>query len=117
MSKFTVRCSDDVALARTNFSDVNVLNLGAAHTISSAFYLACCVNHRDTPVPTEDTTSLQPSSSRLQVANLCEDERDHTFHLFVFKHVGLDVFLLARTNALLSMRNLPERHKHFSVAR
>ena len=38
MSKFTVRCSDDVALARTNFSDVNVLNLGAAHTISSAFY-------------------------------------------------------------------------------
>ena len=79
--------------------------------------LACCVNHRDTPVPTEDTTSLQPSSSRLQVANLCEDGRAHTIHLFVLKHIGLDVFLLARTNALLSMRNLPERHKHFSVAR
>ena len=79
--------------------------------------LACCVNHRDTPVPTEDTTSLQPLSSRLQVANLCEDGRAHTIHLFVLEHIGLDVFLLARTNALLSMRNLPERHKHFSVAR
>ena len=76
-----------------------------------------CVNHRDTPVPTEDTTSLQPPLSRLQVANLCEDGRAHTIHLFVFKHLGWDVFWLARTNALLSMRNLPERHKHFSVAR
>ena len=76
-----------------------------------------CVNHRDTPVPTEDTTSLQPSPSRLQVANLFEDGRAHTIHLFVFKHIGLDVFLLARTNALRFMRNLPKRHKHFFVAR
>ena len=38
MSKFTVCCSDAVALARTIFSYVNVLNLGAAHMISSAFY-------------------------------------------------------------------------------
>ena len=147
MSKFTVRCSDDVALARTNFFRCQCVKLGCGThniervlssvararlcrlTASGGFSsvrtrirwcftcLACCVNRRDTPVPTEDTTSLQPSSSRLQVANLCEDGRDHTFHLFVFKHVGLDVFLLARTNALLSMRNLPERHKHFSVAR
>ena len=29
--------------------------------------LACSVNHRDTPVPTDNTTSLQPSSSRLQI--------------------------------------------------
>ena len=38
MSKFTESSSDAVALARTNFSYVNVLNLGAAHMISSAFY-------------------------------------------------------------------------------
>ena len=76
-----------------------------------------CVSHRDTPVPTKDTTSWQPSPSRLQVANLCEDGRAHIIHLFVLKHIGLDVFLLARTNAHLSMWNLPERHERFSVAR
>ena len=44
------------------------------------------VCHHDTPVHTEDTTSLQPSPSRLQVANPCEDGRAHSIHLFVFKH-------------------------------
>ena len=38
MSKFTVRCSDAVALARSKFSCVHVSNLGAAHMILSAFY-------------------------------------------------------------------------------
>ena len=44
-----------------------------------------CVSHRDTPVPIEDTTLLQPSPSRWQVASLREDARAHTIHLFVFK--------------------------------
>ena len=144
MSKFTVRCSDAVALARTNFFICHCVKLGCGthdrfvecgtsasvsldgkwqiyfgkNANPMVLLLSCmCVSHRDTPVPTEDTTSLQPSPSRLQVANLCENGRAHTIRLFVLKHVGLDVFLLARTSALLSMRNLPERHKHFSVAR
>ena len=52
--------------------------------------------------PTEDTTSLQASPSRMQISSLCEDGRAHTIHLYVCKHLGLDVFLLARTNAHLS---------------
>ena len=54
-----------------------------------------CVSHRDTPVPTEDTTSLQPSHSRLQVASLREDGRAHTIHKFVFEHIALEVFSVA----------------------
>ena len=57
------------------------------------------VCHHDTPVHTEDTTSSQMSPSRLQVASLRE------------------VLSVARTNAHLSMWNLPERHEHLSVAR
>ena len=57
------------------------------------------VCHHDTPVHTEDTTSSQMSPSRLQVASLRE------------------VLSVARTNAHLSMWNLPERHEHVSVAR
>ena len=57
------------------------------------------VCHHDTPVHTEDTTSLQMSPSRLQVVSLRE------------------VLSVARTNAHLSMWNLPERHEHVSVAR
>ena len=49
-----------------------------------------CVSHRD-------TTSLQPSSSRWQVASLREDGRAHTVHLFVFEHMCLDVLALAPT--------------------
>ena len=60
-----------------------------------------CVSHRDTPVPTEDTTSLQPSHSRLQVASLREDGRAHTMHLFVFEHIAFEVFSVARPNAHL----------------
>ena len=76
-----------------------------------------CVGHRDTPVPTEDTTSLQPSLSRLQVASLREDGRAHTMHLFVFEHIALEVFSVARPNAHLSIWNVPERHAHLSVFR
>ena len=76
-----------------------------------------CVSHRDTPVPIEDTTSLQPSPSRWQVASLREDGRAHTIHLFVFKQMCLDVLALARTNGHLFMWNLPEGHERFSVAR
>ena len=76
-----------------------------------------CVGHRDTPVPTEDTTSLQPSHSRLQVASLREDGRAHTMHLFVFEHIALEVFSVARPNAHLSIWNVPERHAHLSVFR
>ena len=76
-----------------------------------------CVSHRDTPVPIEDTTSLQPSPSRWQVASLREDGRAHTIHLFVFKQMCLDVLALARTNGHLFMWNLPQGHERFSVAR
>ena len=76
-----------------------------------------CVSHRDTPVFTEDTTSLQPSHSRLQVASLRGDGRAHTMHLFVFEHIALEVFSVARPNAHLSIRNVPERHAHLSVFR
>ena len=104
MSKFTVRCSDAVALARTNFSCVHVSNLGAAHMILSAF-IACgtsasvsldgrlriyfgkianpmalrlsgmCVCHHDTPVHTEDTTSLRPSTALETTSPSCREDR------------------------------------------
>ena len=51
----------------------------------------------------------------LEVAG-CESLRGRTGSHYSSVRVE-DVFLFARTNALLSMRNLPERHKHFSVAR
>ena len=92
MSKFTASCSDVLTIARTNFSSVNVVNLGVAHMLPGALsnaaraplcrqmegfrvYLGKNANpivfhlsgmrvcQRDTPVPTEGTTSLRPSPS------------------------------------------------------
>ena len=129
MPKFAASCSDVVALARANFSIVHLLNLGAAYrarfvecgTSASVsldvklriyfgknanpmvlHFSGMCVSHRDTPVSNENTTYLQPSPSRLQVASLREDGRAHTIHLFVFKHMCLDVLALARTKVHLS---------------
>ena len=38
-------------------------------------------------------------------------------HLFVFEHIALEVFSVARPNAHLSIWNVPERHAHLSVFR
>ena len=94
MSKFTMRCSGAVALARTNFFTCQCVKLGCGtHDIERVLSSVAqgltslspdgkwqiyfgknanpmvlhlsgmCVSHRDTPVPTEDTTSLRPSTS------------------------------------------------------
>ena len=81
-AEFTASCSDVVALARAIFWCVQLLNLGVRHERLSLSpdgkfqnYLVknanpivlhlsgMCVCHHGTPVPNENTTSLQPSTS------------------------------------------------------
>ena len=96
------------------FSYVNVSNLGAAHMILSAFYR---LRHERLCVARWQVADLLRQEARfIECGTSASVSLDGRLHLFVFKHISSDVFLLARTNAHLSMRNLPERHEHFSVA-
>ena len=61
MPKFTASCSDDVALARANFSCVHVLNLGPAHMMSGAL---CRMRYE------------RLSVARWQVADFLRQERE-----------------------------------------